>query len=339
MSAMDAKTLAATLMALPGFGRQRVIELLHLSGDHWPEIQRLHDILDWIGTRHRELHLRTLWTNEQVASALHRAETIRELCWKLNLTMTIIGEKDYPKRLMQIPNPPVILYARGSRECLTAPIIAAVIGTREPTKFGKWTAIRLSEELGRCGIVVVSGLAIGCDTFAHEGCLMGRGQTVAVLAHGLDRIYPAQNRGLAEEIVDTGGCLVSEYPPGAPAFKNQFVDRDRLQIGLSDVLILIESDVQGGSMHTVRFSKEQGKPIGAIAHPDQYLSEYKTKGNQALILAGDAWPIRDRESLANLIAKLTASSGRESAKLIKTREQNQDLFSENSEDSATEETS
>jgi DNA processing protein len=339
MTVMDTKTLAATLMGLPGFGRQRVIELLRLSDHHWPEIYRPHDILDWIGSHHHELHLRTPWNNKQVKMAMHRAETITELCWKLNLTMTIFGEEDYPKRLVQIPNPPVILYARGARESLAAPIIAAVIGTREPTKWGKGTALRLAKVLGESDIVVVSGLAIGCDTLAHRGCLDGRGQTVAVLAHGLDKIYPAQNRGLAEEIVETGGCLLSEYPPGAPAFKNQFVDRDRLQIGLSDVLILIESDIQGGSMHTVRFSKEQGKPIGAIAHPDQYLSESKTKGNQALILAGDASPIRDRESLANLIAKLTPGSARDSAKLIKTREPNQDLFSENLGDSPTEEAS
>ncbi len=338
MTVMEAKTLAATLMALPGFGRQRVIELLRLSGNHWPEIYRPHDILDWIGAHSRELHLRMPWSNEQVARAMQRAETIRELCWKLNLTMTVFAEEDYPKRLVQIPKPPAILYVRGSQDSLAAPIIAAVIGTREPTKWGKRNGMRLSKELGRCDIVVVSGLAIGCDTMAHRGCLMGHGQTVAVLAHGLDKVYPAQNRELAEEIVYSGGCLVSEYPPGAPAFRNQFVDRDRLQIGLSDLLILIESGLEGGSMHTVRFSKEQAKPVGAIAHPDHYLNEPKTKGNQALILAGDAWPIRDIQSLANLFSKVT-SSGREAATAIKCTDQKRDLFSENSGDSPLEENS
>jgi DNA processing protein len=338
MTAMDTKTLAATLMALPGFGRQRVIELLRLSDYHWPEINRPHDVLDWVGTHSRELHLRMLWNNGQIEKAMQRAEKIGELCWKLNLAMTVFGEEDYPKRLTKIPKPPAILYVHGSQEPLAAPIVAAVIGTREPTRWGELASMRLAKVLGESDIVVVSGLAIGCDTMAHRGCLEGHGQTVAVLAHGLDRIYPAQNRGLAEEIVDCGGCLVSEYPPGAPTFKSQFVDRDRLQIGLSDVLILIESDVQGGSMHTVRFTKEQGKPIGALVHPDRLLKEPKSQGNRALIQAEEAYPISGIEALADLISQVSIS-GRAVAKAIKGREQNRDLFSENAENSSSEENS
>lgn len=121
------------------------------------------------------------------------------------------------------------------------------------------------------GATVVSGLAIGCDTAAHSGCLSVHGETIAVLAHGLDRVYPAVNRELVGEILDTGGCLLSEYPPKTRPFPANFVERDELQAGLSDGVIVVETGVKGGTMHTVRFSQEQRKPLACVKHPQNSL--------------------------------------------------------------------
>lgn len=324
---MDAATLGMLLVELPGIGRRRILEFVRLSGGHWPEVGQPSELKDLLAQHQKQLRLNTLPSQQVISSAFERVQVVIEASWKLGLSTVAYGEKNYPVRLTKIPDPAAVLFCRGSLECLSAPIIGAVIGTRQPTKFGKWTALRLAQTLGRHDIVVVSGLAVGCDTFAHRGCLEAKGLTVAVLAHGLHKVHPAQNRQLAEAIVETGGCLISEYPPGTPAFRNQFVDRDRLQIGLSDFLILVESDVQGGSMHTVKFCRVQRKPVGCIAHPERYLFEPKTRGNQSLIRSGDALAISDLESLAHFIAKAT-SIGTEKAKAIKTEDSNQVLFPE-----------
>jgi DNA processing protein len=112
------------------------------------------------------------------------------------------------------------------------------------------------------------------------------------LAHGLDRVYPAANKVLAKQIVERGGALVSEYAPGTRAFPGNFVDRDRLQIGLSDALLVAETGVTGGTMHTVRFCQEQRKPLACIAHPPQHASHEKAQGNSRLLQEQRAIPLR-----------------------------------------------
>lgn len=220
----------------------------------------------------------------------------------------------YPSRLKDIPDPPAILFVRGDRKSLYAPRSLAIVGTRKPTLYGEKVAQRLGQTVAESGIVVVSGLALGCDAFGHKGCLDGNGVGVAVMAHGLDRIYPATNRKLGEQLLEHGGCLVSEYPIGMTPARTAFAERDRIQSGLSDAVLVIETDVTGGTMHTVRFARDQHRALACIEHPDKWLSEEKTRGNQKLIADKWAKPIPDGQALVEFIENLNPSLSSETSK-------------------------
>ena len=166
--------------------------------------------------------------------------------------------------------------------CLNEKAVA-VVGTREPIDYGARVAENLGYVLGRDGYTVVSGLAHGCDRYGHTGCLQAKGKTAAVMAGGLDKIYPAQHKELADEIVRAGGCLLSEYPAGTKAVPGNFVERDRLQSGLSEGIIVVETDVRGGTWHTIAYAREYGRRIGCYKHPVRYSSEKQVLGNRKLL--------------------------------------------------------
>ena len=210
----------------------------------------------------------------------------------------------YPARLRGIPDPPAVLFVRGDADGLHANKSLAVVGTREPTSYGRTVALRSARNATKAGYVIVSGLARGCDAFAHEGCLEAGGIGVAVLAHGLDKVYPAANRGLAERLLENGGCLASEYPVGTAPIRAAFAERDRLQSGLSCAILVIETAVRGGTMHTVRFARKQGRPVACVDHPEQLFTEDKVGGNQQLIRDGYASPIADVRGLNDFLASL-----------------------------------
>ena len=217
-------------------------------------------------------------------------------------------DQRYPRRLRDIDDPPAVLFAKGSIEALNTTSSVAIVGTRKPTPFGERAAQKAGRFAAESGIVVVSGLALGCDAKAHEGCVEGKGAGVAVLAHGLDKIYPAANRDLADQILDCGGCLVSELPIGVKPARWTFAYRDRIQSGLSDGVLVIETDVKGGTMHTVDFSQKQRRPLACIDHPPQYRNEVQAQGNRKLINQGTAVPIADQPSLSRFLAGIEAPS-------------------------------
>jgi len=211
----------------------------------------------------------------------------------------------YPARLRNIPDQAPIIFIIGNRASLDAPC-AAVIGTRSPSLYGARCAERIAKRLAERGVTVISGLAEGCDTEGHKGALHGQGKTVAVLAHGFgQKIYPSVNRGLADEILKHGGCWISEYAPEVPASRSSFVQRDRLQSGLSDVVIVIETDEIGGTMHTVEFAIKQKRRIFAVNHPIERQKHPKTRGNQLLLKQGKATPLSTSEDIEALIRSLT----------------------------------
>lgn len=219
--------------------------------------------------------------------------------------VTIISsdESRFPSQLRSIPDPPLVLYIKGEVNTLGQPAIA-VVGTRTPSSFGATAAERLGANLGSKGFVIVSGLAVGCDTAAHEGCLQARGITVAVVAHGVDYVYPAKNRKLADAIVDGGGALVSEYAPGTRPRPNYFVERDRLQSGLSLGVIVVETDVEGGTMHTAGFAVKQQRRLASVVHPPKFAADKNARGNQKLIIESGAFPLEKKEDLDAFIALL-----------------------------------
>jgi DNA processing protein len=173
------------------------------------------------------------------------------------------NSQDYPDSLKAINQAPFFLYYKGEITPLGRKN-AAIVGTRKPSDEGGRQARNIGRKLASIGIGVVSGLALGCDTAGHEGALDGGGYTCAVLAHGLDMVSPASNRDLASRILDSGGSLVSEHAPGTKPLGRYFAMRNRIQSGLSNHVIVIETSMTGGTMHTARFASEQGKSIGVL---------------------------------------------------------------------------
>lgn len=254
------------------------------------------------------------WRSE-LDTTFEKADKFIETLRQLEIEPIWVGEEQYPERLRCLARPPALVYVKGNIKALNRFLSIAVIGTRSPTTFGVWYATRLAAVIGETGATVVSGLAIGCDTAAHSGCLSVHGETIAVLAHGLDRVYPAVNRELVGEILDTGGCLLSEYPPKTRPFPANFVERDELQAGLSDGVIVVETGVKGGTMHTVRFSQEQRKPLACVKHPPKLASNPQALGNAMLIEERVAWPISDQSSLEHFWTQVQQSRGKASSEV------------------------
>lgn len=176
------------------------------------------------------------------------------------IVLTIFDER-YPVRLRALHDPPPLLFVRGSVDAINDARIAAVVGTREPTRFGCSAAEEITAALAASHWAVVSGLAKGIDTIAHGASLKHHTPTLAVLAGGLDSIYPAANKELAAAIVDQGGALISEQPWGMRPRRSSFVDRNRLQTGLAAAVVVVQTGVVGGTMHTARHAAAQGRPV------------------------------------------------------------------------------
>ena len=185
-----------------------------------------------------------------------------------------LSDERYPDRLRNLPDPPPLLYVRGDVELLARERLVAVIGTREPTVFGISAAQELTGALADGGWGIVSGLAKGIDTIAHRTALEHGAPTIAVMGGGLDRVYPAENKGLAAQIVEEGGALISEQPFGEQARPQHLIARDRLQSGLSVAVVVAQSGVRSGTMHTVRFAAAQGRPVFCpVPHRENSASE------------------------------------------------------------------
>ena len=168
----------------------------------------------------------------------------------------------YPPLLADIADAPLLLYIRGRRELLHGAALA-IVGSRNASVQGQANALAFSQALSEAGLTIVSGLALGIDTAAHDGALRGCGSTVAVIGTGADRIYPARNAALARRIAQDG-CMVSEYPLGTPPRPEHFPQRDRIISGLAAGVLVIEAAAGSGSLITARMANEQGRDVFAL---------------------------------------------------------------------------
>ena len=191
------------------------------------------------------------------------------------------GEPEFPPLLEEMPHPPFAIYMKGALPALREPAIA-IVGTRKATPAGKELARKFGRELS-AGAAIVSGLAFGIDSAAHRGCLDAKGITIAILANGLDKVYPASHENLAREILDTGGAIVSEYPIGLSPHAFRLLERNRIVSGLSRAVLVIEAPIRSGAMNTARFATEQNREVfvapGPAGHPHY-------EGSHALIRRG-----------------------------------------------------
>ena len=177
-----------------------------------------------------------------------------------------IDDKEYPKLLKEIDTAPFVLFVKGSIKLLSQAGVT-VVGTRQMSQYGRRAVERLVKGLVEARLVIVSGLARGIDGRAHRACLDDGGKTVAVLGHGLEKIYPPEHQSLAEEIVKAGGSLMSEYPLGYPISRGNFPARDRLMAGLSLGTLVIEGKQKSGTKITASWAAEYGREVWAVPGP------------------------------------------------------------------------
>jgi len=208
---------------------------------------------------------------------------------KLEPKSISLEDSHYPSLLKEIQNPPLEIYILGrffDESIVNVPKIA-IVGTRKASIQGKALARKISGELTRMGVVIVSGLAMGIDSAAHEGALEVKGKTIAVLANGLGKIYPALNQNLGEKVLEFGGAIISEYGSEIPYFKGQFLKRNRIISGLCQAVIVIEAPQRSGSLATARLAAEQGREVfvfpGPINNPNYYGSHKLIRDGARLV--------------------------------------------------------
>ena len=211
-----------------------------------------------------------------------------------------IKNNKYPNQLKNIYDPPAKLYVLGNRFILNQRNFA-IVGSRKATQYGKKIAMQISKELAENGLNVVSGLAIGIDSYAHLGCLQVKdaGKTIAVLGSGLDGIYPKENRKLAEQIINSGGCIISEYPIGSKIEKNNFPQRNRIISGLSEGILVVEASQKSGALITAEFGAEQGKEVFAVPGD---INKEQSEGCNLLIKDG-ANVVTSSQDIIDIIGK------------------------------------
>lgn len=224
----------------------------------------------------------TIPTIQDVEDAWVKASQILDVSKENDISIISRDSKKYPWLLKCIPDSPALLHVKGNIKALNQNCIA-VIGTRNPNHYGISASKKMGFDLSKKGYVVVSGLAEGIDSAAHRGSLEANGTTLAVLAHGLDSIYPAINKQLATEILDNNGALVSEYSWGTRINRSYFVARDRIQSGLSLGVFVVETKIKGGTMHTVGFCEKHERPLFVLNPPEYLIDDPLLSGNIQLI--------------------------------------------------------
>ena len=198
------------------------------------------------------------------------------------IRLILYDKPEYPWLLREMPDPPLGLYYIGQAPASKTPYLA-IVGTRRTTPEGKAIAHRFAATMASYGVTIVSGMAFGIDAAAHEGSLHRNGKTIAVLACGLDTIYPKENASLAKKILATGGSIVSEYPPGERVAPYRFIERNRIVSGLAAGTLIIEAPEKSGALATATFAANANRNVyvvpGSIEHPN-------FKGSHALIRQG-----------------------------------------------------
>lgn len=216
---------------------------------------------------------------------------------KFQIRPLFISDPDYPKRLLNCYDPPTLLYYKGSAD-LNASRVISVIGTRNHTEYGKQLTENLIRDLSGQKILVVSGMAFGIDALAHKACIKYELPTVAVLAHGLDKMYPSEHSNLAKEIINKGGGLLTEFRKNTKPDKHHFPTRNRIVAGMSDATLVVETDVRGGSMITAELANGYNRDV--FAFPGK-TTDKKSAGCNHLIKNNKAALLTDAREFLELM--------------------------------------
>ena len=207
-----------------------------------------------------------------------------------------LSDYDYLRDLPHIPDPPKKLFMRGKLPAKRVKTVA-IVGTRKPSAYGREIATKIASECAKNGIVVVSGLALGIDSIAHRAAIDSEGKTIAVLANGVDKIYPRSHEDLGQKILQTNGAILSEYPNNTPARPWQFLARNRIVSGLADAVVIIEAASRSGTLSTANHALDQGKEIFAV--PGNITSPLSAGCNQ--LIKNGANPLTSVEDLLDFL--------------------------------------
>lgn len=212
---------------------------------------------------YRELGLDGKAVQSLLDKELDDTRKILEECRKKKIHVLTLQDSGYPRKLKNIPDPPIVLYYKGTLPDLDAAPVIGVVGTRKASAYGLQTARKLGYQIARCGGVVVSGLAKGIDAQSMLGALAADGPVVGVLGGGADVVYPAENRALFQDTEDYG-CLLTEYPPGTRCFPQNFPHRNRIISGMSDGVLIVEAPVRSGALITADRAADQGRDVFVV---------------------------------------------------------------------------
>lgn len=207
-----------------------------------------------------------------------------------------LSDYDYLRDLPHIPDPPKKLFIRGKLPAKRVKTVA-IVGTRKPSAYGREIATKIASECAKNSIVVVSGLALGIDSIAHRAAIDSGGKTIAVLANGVDKIYPRSHEDLGQKILQTNGAILSEYPNNTPARPWQFLARNRIVSGLADAVVIIEAASRSGTLSTANHALDQGKEIFAV--PGNITSPLSAGCNQ--LIKNGANPLTSVEDLLDFL--------------------------------------
>ena len=223
------------------------------------------------------------------AMTLEKASSLLLCQAKSGIRVLPFYHPDFPERFREIGDDcPPLIYLLGNTDLLKRETTVAIIGARKADRKGCEAAYKWGTEFARNGHVVVSGLALGCDAAAHRGCLAAQGETIAIVASGLDITHPKENKPLQDTILNNGGLLLSEQIIGTKANPRRLVARNRLQAALSQKVVVAQCPIQSGTMYTVRFAQKYHKEIFAVQFA-QY--DAHSSGNKHLIKEGIAKPL------------------------------------------------
>lgn len=267
------------LLQIPDFGVRRIKILLDRTGvDDASELfnMKLPDLLRFDGFGEH------IAKNFVQFDDWKKVDSILEQTEKTGAKLISIDDEHYPPLLRHIFDPPILLWTKGNKEALVSDGVA-VVGTRRASKYGLNQAKEWAEKLTGAGLCVNSGLAYGIDATSHQTALESGGNTIAVLGSGIDVIYPAQNSRLANDIIEKGGAIITEFEPGAAPDAGNFPERNRIVSGMSHGTLVVESGVKGGSMITARSALDQNREVFVIPHP---LDSLRGQGCNYLIRTG-----------------------------------------------------
>lgn len=256
----------------------------------------LSDIFNIPTTKLKELDLSDTLINYLKEAQQYDLKELKAKLAKSNIQYITFNDSGYPTMLSEIPDKPAILFYKGNLDLLGKRLVA-VVGSRKFTNYAKQATLDLVGVLAKTDVGVVSGLALGIDSIAHQACLDNQGSTIAVLGNGLDSIYPASHLGLARNILNSNGLIISEFPPGSEVYPGNFPMRNRIIAGLCEAVIIVEAGLKSGSLITAKLGLDYNREVMVVPH-NWYIDN--GRGGNLLIKEGATLINSPQDILENL---------------------------------------